>query len=167
MLSENYTMRFWLCSKTPSAQSTSVRHRLTTTFKWKLESRPIIQCKNGFLLIVRTSRFLPLDKLGVLEDTRIFQHIANFSMVIADQSPPILFFWGERLGRRHGSKIRTYVQILEDSAPLKLPARFCLWPFLPARLDYIFWKIGVSSSDPSTPKGKLQILPTTLRIKNI
>src|SRR3989338_7260337 len=35
------------------------------------------------------------------------------------------------------------------------------------RLACIFLKNGVSSLDPSAPRGGLQILPSTLRIKNI
>ena len=48
---------------------------------------------------------------------------------------------------------------------MKLPARHCPLTFLPSRLDSKTWKVGVSLAAPSTPKGGLQSLPTTLRIQ--
>ena len=55
---------------------------------------------------------------------------------------------------------------VKDSAPLKLPTRYCLSPFLPLRLEHAFLKSGVSSTSPSRPRAELQPLPPTLRIKN-
>jgi len=55
----------------------------------------------------------------------------------------------------------------KDSAPLKLSIIYCLPVVVPLRLEYTFLKIGVSSTDPRPPRGTLQILPTTLRIKNV
>gem|GEM_PF-5096901 len=45
----------------------------------------------------------------------------------------------------HGRKVK-------ESAPLKLPTRYCLRSFLPNRLAYTYTKNGISLLSPSQPK---------------
>ena len=56
------------------------------------------------------------------------------------------------------------VTFQEDSAPLKLPARYCFSPFLPSRLENTIQKSGISLTTPPRPRSGLQSLPPMLRI---
>ena len=49
--------------------------------------------------------------------------------------------------------------MLEDSAPLKLPARNCLSSFLPPRLENITNKMAISLTTPRYPKVRFKVSP--------
>ncbi len=96
--------------------------------------------------------------------------------------PLIYLFWCEPPRRRHGSRNRfsriimlifadeficvnlriflsAFICALKDSAPLKLPTRNCLCPFLPYRLENITNKMAISLTTPGYPKVPFKVSP--------
>lgn len=74
------------------------------------------------------------------------------------------FLYG-RLG--HGAIdfwILNFFNIQKDTAPVKLPTRYCLRAVFPHRLDLAQLKTAVSLLSPRKPKSPLQPLTATLRI---
>src|SRR5437660_779573 len=62
---------------------------------------------------------------------------------------------------------RSVVARVKDSAPLKLPTRYCFRAFLLRRLEYTLHKNGISLLSPQQPRSLLQPLPSMLRIYNV
>lgn len=132
--------------------------------------------------------------IQVLYHTRFSQHFTNFShTAFAVWSPFFICFGVNPPRRRHGLNIRKttppcpprrggfpspslsgkdlgwggLLQMLKDSAPLKLPARHCLFLVLPERLENMSLQSGISLTDQHLPRETSQILPPMLRSKNI
>ena len=62
--------------------------------------------------------------------------------------------------------IYSSVTFWEETAPVKLPARYCLCTFFPCRLANAQLQMAISLSSPHQPKPMLQPLTTMLRMNS-
>ncbi len=85
----------------------------------------------------------------------VFTDIANFSHMITHVRPPFVLYTF-RIKKVLGA-------FLKDSAPPKLPIRYCLSSVSPKKLEITVVKRGVALATPQRPKPLLQSLPLTLR----
>jgi len=70
-----------------------------------------------------------------------FQHTARLPIYLSVESPLFYFFRGR----------------VEESAPLKLPTRYCPVAFFPRRLEHTFSKNGIPLMTPRYPKVRFKV----------
>ncbi len=99
--------------------------------------------------------------MRVLKHARIFQHMANFSRIDCSTRSSLFVCFRVNLyeaPRFQGTNL-TCVKLcaLKDSAPLKLPTRYCLPRFLPLGLEHTTTKNAISLATPCYPKAHFKV----------
>ena len=99
---------------------------------------PFLPSRLGTLFLLKEQRTLieNISSLGIIP-CRISTDITNFAHSdLSPWSPLFIFFGVNHLGGAtdRGNEL---LRVLEDSAPLKLPARYCFRTFLPCGLENI------------------------------
>ncbi len=135
--------------------SPMLHRRLVLSLWGKIYSSLLIDRRHTFLLVIQ-----------VVCHTPVFPAYSQLPTIFI--VPPNLFFsrW-QNLRGRHSFDQPTCVDWPKDSAPLKLPTKYCFLTFLLWRLEYTLLKNGISLTDQVQPKSNYQILPSMLRIKNV